>query len=48
MSLLLAISDFSAGEGVYTAELVAQLAPRVGPVRLALLKEVRGRLVRSS
>jgi DNA polymerase III alpha subunit len=35
MSLLLAISDFSAGEGVYTAELVAQLAPRLGYTHVA-------------
>jgi DNA-directed DNA polymerase III PolC len=28
--MLLAVSDFSAGEGVYSAELIARLAPRLG------------------
>jgi DNA-directed DNA polymerase III PolC len=30
MSLLLAVTDFAPGEGVYTAEMIAQLAPRLG------------------
>ena len=35
MSLLLAISDFSAGEGIYPAELIARLAPRLGYTHVA-------------
>lgn len=35
MTLLLAVSDFSQGEGVYPAELLAQLAPRLGYRHLA-------------
>ena len=30
MSFLLAVTDFAPGEGVYTADMVAQLAPRLG------------------
>ena len=30
MSFLLAVTDFSPGEGVYTAEIIARLAPRLG------------------
>lgn len=30
MTFLLAITDFSTGEGVYTADMVAALAPRLG------------------
>jgi DNA polymerase III alpha subunit len=35
MTLLLAVSDFTAGEGVYPAELIAQLAPRLGYTHVA-------------
>ena len=30
MTFLLAVTDFSTGEGVYTADMVAALAPRLG------------------
>lgn len=30
MTFLLAITDFSTGEGVYTADMVVALAPRLG------------------
>jgi DNA-directed DNA polymerase III PolC len=35
MSLLLAVSDFSTGEGVYPAEVIARLAPRLGYTHVA-------------
>jgi DNA-directed DNA polymerase III PolC len=35
MSLLLAITDFATGEGVYTAEMIARLAPHLGYTRVA-------------
>jgi len=34
MSLLLAVTDFSTGEGVYTAEVIARLAPLLGYRRI--------------
>ncbi len=33
--MLLAVSDFSVGEGVYPAELIARLAPRLGYTHVA-------------
>ena len=30
VTFLLAVTDFSTGEGVYTADMVASLAPRLG------------------
>ena len=36
MSFLLAISDFSADEGVYTASQIARLAPRLGYADLVI------------
>ena len=35
MSFALAVTDFATGEGVYTAELVARLAPQLGYTRVA-------------
>jgi len=35
MSFLLAVTDFSPGEGVYTAEVIARLAPRLGYTQVA-------------
>ena len=35
MSLLLAVTDFATGEGVYTAEMIARLAPQLGYTHVA-------------